>query len=74
VCISIVLDEPKNGYYGGVVAGPLFAEVAQAVAGYLHIEPDIGPAATDEVAGAALSALAESRPARALANRNSRTP
>jgi cell division protein FtsI/penicillin-binding protein 2 len=73
VCISIVLDEPKHGYYGGVVAGPLFAEVAQAVAGYLHIEPDIGPAAT-EVAGTAVSALAESRPVRAMANRNSRTP
>lgn len=48
VCISIVLDEPsKNGYYGGVVAAPVFREVARSVAGYLHIPPDLGPAATN---------------------------
>lgn len=48
VCISIVLDEPsKNGYYGGVVAAPVFREVARNVASYLQIPPDIGPAATN---------------------------
>jgi cell division protein FtsI/penicillin-binding protein 2 len=48
VCISIVLDEPsKNGYYGGVVAAPIFREVARNVASYLHIPPDIGPAVTN---------------------------
>jgi len=47
VCISIVLDEPKNGYYGGVVAAPIFKQVGSAVAGYLHIPPDVGPVATN---------------------------
>jgi cell division protein FtsI (penicillin-binding protein 3) len=52
VCISIVLDEPsKNGYYGGVVAAPIFREVARNVASYLHIPPDIGPAVTNTPAG-----------------------
>lgn len=51
VCISIVLDEPsKNGYYGGVVAAPIFREVARNVASYLHIPPDIGPAVTNNPA------------------------
>jgi len=73
VCISIVLDEPKHGYYGGAVAGPIFREVAQAVASYLHIQPDLDPVAAD-LAGATSGALRESRPARAVAIQNSRTP
>ncbi len=41
ICISIVLDEPtKQGHFGGVVAAPVFHEVATAVASYLHIVPD----------------------------------
>lgn len=47
VCISIVLDEPKNGYYGGVVAAPVFKQVASAVAGYLHVQPDIESVSTN---------------------------
>jgi cell division protein FtsI/penicillin-binding protein 2 len=72
VCISIVLDEPsKNGYYGGVVAAPVFREVAREVASYLHIQPDIGPA-TNSVSAAPVT-LAESRPAQVV-TRSSRTP
>lgn len=41
LCISIVLDEPKEGYYGGQVAGPVFREVAERAANYLNIKPDI---------------------------------
>jgi cell division protein FtsI/penicillin-binding protein 2 len=41
ICISIVLDEPKEGYYGGQVAGPVFKEVAERAANYLNIRPDI---------------------------------
>ena len=41
LCISIVLDEPKEGYYGGQVAGPVFKEIAERVANYLNIRPDI---------------------------------
>ena len=42
VCIAIVLDEPsQNGYYGGLTAGPTFKQVAERVANYLNIRPDI---------------------------------
>lgn len=41
LCISIVLDEPKEGYYGGQVAGPIFKEIAERAANYLNIRPDI---------------------------------
>jgi cell division protein FtsI (penicillin-binding protein 3) len=37
VCISIVMDEPKEGYYGGQVCGPVFREVAERCASYLNI-------------------------------------
>ena len=55
VCISIVLDEPKQGYYGGLAAAPVFHEVAERVANYLKIRPDrieeepTGPLASPEV-------------------------
>ena len=41
LCISIILDEPKEGYYGGQVAGPVFKDVAEQAANYLDIKPDI---------------------------------
>jgi cell division protein FtsI/penicillin-binding protein 2 len=40
VCISIVMDEPKEGYYGGQVCGPVFKEIAGRCASYLNIPPD----------------------------------
>lgn len=40
ICISIVMDEPKEGYYGGEVCGPVFREVAERCASYLNIPPD----------------------------------
>ncbi len=40
LCISVVMDEPKNGYYGGAVAGPFFKEIAERAANYLNIHPD----------------------------------
>ena len=41
LCISVVMDEPKEGYYGGVVAGPVFKRIAERAASYLNIRPDI---------------------------------
>jgi cell division protein FtsI/penicillin-binding protein 2 len=41
ICISIVLDDPKEGYYGGQVAGPIFKEIAEQTASYLNVKPDI---------------------------------
>jgi cell division protein FtsI/penicillin-binding protein 2 len=41
LCISIVMDDPKdNGYYGGKVCGPVFRDVAERCASYLNIPPD----------------------------------
>ena len=40
VCISIVMDEPKEGYYGGKVCGPVFQDIAERCASYLNIPPD----------------------------------
>ena len=40
VCISIVMDEPKEGYYGGKVCGPVFKEIAERCARYLNVPPD----------------------------------
>ena len=40
ICISIVMDEPKEGYYGGQVCGPVFKEIADRCASYLNIPPD----------------------------------
>ena len=40
LCISVVLDEPKNGHYGGLIAAPVFRAIAEQVASYLKIHPD----------------------------------
>ena len=40
LCISVVMDDPKEGYYGGQVCGPIFREIAQRCASYLNIPPD----------------------------------
>jgi cell division protein FtsI/penicillin-binding protein 2 len=37
ICISVVMDEPKEGYYGGQVCGPVFREIAERCASYLSI-------------------------------------
>ncbi len=53
ICISVNLDEPKReqGYYGGQVAAPIFKQIAEVVANYLNIPPDITESivATSEV-------------------------
>ncbi|MGD0350398.1 MAG: penicillin-binding protein 2 [Verrucomicrobiota bacterium] len=43
LCISVVMDEPKEGYYGGQVCGPVFREIAERCASYLNIPPDKAP-------------------------------
>jgi cell division protein FtsI/penicillin-binding protein 2 len=40
VCISIVMDEPKDGHYGGQVCAPVFRDVAEGCASYLNVPPD----------------------------------
>lgn len=43
LCISIVMDEPKDGHYGGQTAAPSFKNIAEAAANYLNIKPDLFP-------------------------------
>jgi hypothetical protein len=38
------MDEPKQGYYGGQVAAPVFKQIAEAAANYLNIRPEDGAA------------------------------
>jgi cell division protein FtsI/penicillin-binding protein 2 len=42
LCISVTLDEPKEGHYGGQVCGPVFKQIAEAAANYLNIPPEDG--------------------------------
>ena len=37
--ILVIIDEPQNEYYGGVVAAPIFKKIAQEVLYYLNIPP-----------------------------------
>jgi cell division protein FtsI/penicillin-binding protein 2 len=43
LCITVVLDEPKNGHFGGSSAGPVFKGIAERSARYLNIKPDTTP-------------------------------
>ena len=40
LCISVVMDDPKEGYYGGLVCGPVFKDIAERCASYLNIPAD----------------------------------
>lgn len=41
ICISVVMDEPRDSHYGGLVAAPVFHNIAERAANYLNIKPDI---------------------------------
>ena len=49
LCISIVLDEPKNGHYGGQTAAPFFKNIADRAANYLNLKPDVAPKTSNEL-------------------------
>jgi cell division protein FtsI/penicillin-binding protein 2 len=42
ICISIVMDSPKEGgrAFGGALCGPVFHQIAERCASYLNIPPD----------------------------------
>ena len=40
LCISVVLDDPKKGYYGSETAAPIFQRIAERAAKYLAIPPE----------------------------------
>jgi cell division protein FtsI/penicillin-binding protein 2 len=41
ICISVVMDEPRDSHYGGLVAAPVFHAIAERAANYLNLKPDI---------------------------------
>jgi len=41
LCISVVVDDPKKGYYGSETAAPVFQRIAERSANYLAIPPEI---------------------------------
>ena len=41
IVILVIVDEPKGPYYGGVVAAPVFKEIARATLQYLKISPEL---------------------------------
>jgi len=42
ICIAVTLDDPKQGYYGGQIAGPIFKQIAERAVNYLNIRPEDG--------------------------------
>jgi hypothetical protein len=44
LAIIIVVDEPQGGHLGGVVAAPMFKEIAEQALRYLHVPPSSEPA------------------------------
>jgi cell division protein FtsI/penicillin-binding protein 2 len=69
LCISVALDEPQEGYFGGQVAAPIFHTVAEQSARCLNLTPDKRPtpAAADR-AGLARSISEAPRPALAASH------
>jgi len=41
ITMFVVIDEPKNGFYGGDVAAPLFKSIAEKLLIYLKIFPEL---------------------------------
>jgi stage V sporulation protein D (sporulation-specific penicillin-binding protein) len=72
LCISVVLDEPRQGYYGGQTAAPIFKQIAERTANYLSIRPDRGsdePGLSEPIASPG-----EARPVRTISARSQSTP
>jgi cell division protein FtsI (penicillin-binding protein 3) len=40
IAILVVIDEPKEIYYGGTVAAPVFKDIAQQTLNYLNVAPE----------------------------------
>ncbi len=77
VLISVVMDEPKHGYYGGLTAAPVFKSIAERIANYLNLRPEDGeaPGTPDTIATSAEERLVKTAAARARENNpNPRNP
>jgi cell division protein FtsI (penicillin-binding protein 3) len=40
IAVLVIVDEPQEKYYGGIVAAPAFRRIAQETLNYLNIPPD----------------------------------
>jgi cell division protein FtsI (penicillin-binding protein 3) len=58
LAILVVVDEPKLSQYGGTVAAPVFAEVAEATLRYMGVPPSI-PSRTIEIDRPLLAAFSQ---------------
>ncbi|HEU4888763.1 MAG TPA: PASTA domain-containing protein, partial [Thermoanaerobaculia bacterium] len=58
--ILAVIDEPRGQHYGGIVAAPVFREVAEGTLRYLGVAPSI-PSRTIGVAPPLLAAFSQPR-------------
>jgi hypothetical protein len=38
----VIIDEPQENYYGGIVAAPVFKKIAQQTLNYLNVAPEGG--------------------------------
>jgi cell division protein FtsI (penicillin-binding protein 3) len=45
LAIIVIVDEPQGGHLGGVVAAPIFKEIAEPALRYLHVPPTVEVAA-----------------------------
>ena len=46
ICLSVVMDEPQKGSYGGETAAPVFQKIATRAASYLGLPPTLPPSET----------------------------
>ena len=42
ITVLVIIDEPQGEYYGGIVAAPVFRQIAQQTLNYLNVPPDDG--------------------------------
>ena len=42
ITVLVIIDEPQGKYYGGIVAAPVFRQIAQQTLNYLNVPPDGG--------------------------------
>ena len=65
--VAVMVDEPTDGYYGGVAAAPVFSQVMEFALRARHVPPTRDGATLDESFANAATAAAEARAAAAAA-------
>jgi cell division protein FtsI/penicillin-binding protein 2 len=51
VTVVVVIDDPRGEYYGGLVAAPVFQEIAEHAMRMLRVSPDAPIAEVDDADG-----------------------